>query len=90
MDRTVHSMHYSVSQKSDVQSDHQNLCVNYDTAVYTSKERLHNKNEVAYCINNNAILLNTEHGFVENKTLQVAVSNNYANCMLTGNVEIVK
>ena len=31
-------------KKSDVQSDHQNLRVNYDTAVYTSKERLHNKN----------------------------------------------
>ena len=61
-------MHYLVSQKN-VQSDHQIICVHYDTAVYTSKERLHNKNEVAYCINNNVILFNTEHGFVENENI---------------------
>ena len=68
-------------QKSDVQSDHQNLRVNYDTAVYTSKERLHNKNEVAYCINNNAILFNTEHGFIQNKNIASCSSENSANCI---------
>ena len=67
--------------KSDVQSDHQNLRVNYDTAVYTSKERLHNKNEVAYCINNNVILFITEHGFIQNKNIASCSSKNSANCI---------
>ncbi len=62
-----------------MQSDHQNLRVNYDTAVYTSKERLHNKNVVVYCINNNVILFNTEHGFMENKNIASCSSNNSAN-----------
>ena len=64
-----------------MQSDHQNLRVNYDTAVYTSKERLDNKNEFAYCINNNVILFNTEHGFIKNKYIASCSSDNYANCI---------
>ena len=66
-------------QKSDVPSDHQLLCVNYVTAVYTSKERLHNKNEVAYCNNNNVMLFNTEHGFIENKNIARCSSKYSAN-----------
>ena len=68
-------------QKSDVQWDHRNLRVNYDIAVYTLKERLHNKNKVAYCINNNVNLFNTEHGFIKNKNIASCCSNNSANCI---------
>ena len=77
-------------QKSDVQSDHQNLRVNYDTAVYTSKERLHNKNEVAYSINNNAILFNTEHGVIKTKTLPVAVVRILLIAFITGHIDTAK
>ena len=64
-----------------MQSDHQNIRVNYDTAVYTSKKQLHSINEVAYCINNNVILFNTKHGFMENKDIASRISNNSANCI---------
>ena len=46
---------------------------------YTSKERLHNQNEVAYCINNNVILFHTEHGFIKNKNIASCSSKNSAN-----------
>ena len=62
-----------------MQSDHQKLRVNYDTAVYTSKERLHNQNEVAYCINNNVILFHTEHGIIKNINIASCSSENSAN-----------
>ena len=77
-------------QKSDVQSDHQNLRVNYDTAVYTSKERLHNQNEVAYFINNNVILFNTEHGFIKNKSIASCSSKILQIAFITGHIDIVK
>ena len=64
-----------------MQSDHQNVRVIYDTAVYTSKEWLHNTNELAYCINNNVMLFNTEHGFIKNKNIVSSSSNNSANCI---------
>ena len=54
-------------QQSDVQSDHQNIRVNYDTTVYISKEMMQHKNEVAYRISNYVISFNTEHGFMEKK-----------------------
>ena len=66
-------------QKGDVQSDHQNLHVNYDTAVYTSKERMHKKNGVAYCINNYVISFNTDSW--QTKNIASCCSNNSANCI---------
>ena len=51
------------------------------TAVYTPKERLHDTNEVAHCINNNVIVLNTEHGFIKNKNIASCSSKNSANCI---------
>ena len=45
------------------------------------KERLLFKNEVEYCITNNVILFNTEHGFMENKNIVNYSRNNSANCI---------
>ena len=55
--------------------------------LFYRKERLHDKNEVAYCINNYSTH-NTDS--CKTKTLQVAVVIILLVAFITGHVEIVK
>ena len=75
-------------QKCDVQPDHQNLLVNYDTAVYPSNERLPNEHKVAYRIDNILILFTTEHRFPENKNNASCSGNNWENCSQYCHIDI--